>query len=797
MWLTTAVAVVLTASVAIGTSASSAAEGEPAVDVAALVAGAEATGDPAADFVVAVTDDGSLRIETVADPGEVARLADEASDDGERVVAVSKDETAYALDWRAGDQPTDPNAPYIPWRADMHLQDVWPTTGGDGVVVAVLDTGVDTTHPDLAGRTLPGRTFFSGTGTGTPGCSSDSGYHGTHVAGIVAAAADTGHVYGVAPAAQILPVCVLNGNSGYFSDVAAGIVWATDQGADIINMSLGATGMTSDGVMDSAMAYAASHDVLIVASAGNNGSTVPAEPNYPAHNDLTIAVAAAGTTYCYGSGVIAPFSNRYPGVVDLTAAGSCIYSTVPTSYDASRVGSLSGTSMSAPAVSGAAALLRSALPGYSAAQIRSIMESTAEDRGTAGRDDTWGHGMVRPDLALDAAANNPPPITSTTTPAPTTSAPATTVPAPTTTQPSTTTTVAPPPPATPEGARLNMVPSRRVYDSRSGWPLQAGGIVSIDTGLPGVAAAVNLTAIAGPAGGYLSAYAPAPGSSCSATPVPDTSSLNYVAHDIRAAASLVNIVDGVLCVYSSSATDVLVDVSGYLGDRDDGAGLVIEEPRRLADTRRGLRVGGDQVLTVVLPRLTAAAQLNLTAVGPSAEAYLTVYPSRGGICLAGDRPDVSNLNVPAGAVRPNTVIADASNGVICVYSSEPTHVLVDLTATFDQGSTVGFFPIESRRVLDSRRTGSRVAARTSATGSYAGSDDVVAVQANITAVGSDLGGYVTAHQCNRFPADTSNVNFVAGEVSPNGGAFAVSGRTLCLYTSAQVHLLLDLSGVWR
>ena len=792
MWATTLAAVLLAAAVSVGTAAGATGLDDGAGLDQLLDAADAAAVTPAGDFVVAVTDGESIRIEAAPDTGDVEAIAEEAADAGEEVIAVSRATTVEALDWRAGDQPTDPNAFYIPWRADMGLADVWPTTGGDGVIVAVLDTGVDATHPDLAAQVLPGRTFFGGSGgAGTAGCATDSGYHGTHVAGIVAGVADTAHIYGVAPAAQILPVCVLNGGSGTLADVAAGVVWATDNGADIINMSLGAAGMTSDPVMDAAMAYAATHDVLIIASAGNNGGTVPAEPNYPAQNDLTMAVAAAGTTYCYGAGVIAPFSNRYPGTVDITAAGSCIYSSVPASYDATLVGNLSGTSMSAPAVAGAAALLRSALPAYSAVQIRALMEATAQDLGTAGRDDIWGHGMVRPDLALAHAAGNPPPTT-TTVVAPTT-APSTTSPT-TTVAPPTTTT---PPVLTPDGARLNMVTSRRVHDSRRTSPLRAGGVLTVDTDLPGVAAVVNLTAIAADTGGYLSAFAPAAGSTCARTTVPATSSLNFVAFDVRAAASIVNISDGVLCVYSSAPTHVLVDVSGYLDERADGAGLELRDPIRLADTRSLGRVGGDSVLRVTLPLPTAAVQLNLTAVAPERDTYVTVFPARNGRCSAADRPDVSNLNLAAGAVRPNTVIADGSNGVICVYSSAPTHVLVDLTGSFSQASSVGFFPITPRRLLDTRATGSRVAARSSASGSYDQFAGVRAFQANITAVGADGEGYVTAYRCGTTPADTSNVNFVGGEVSPNGGALGVSAQGLCLYTSAPVHLLLDLTGVWR
>ena len=152
---------------------------------------------------------------------------------------------------------------------------------GEGIIVAVLDTGIDTDHPDLVGNIVACKTFVDRTTT----CEDDNG-HGTHVAGTIAA---NGSIIGVAPKAKIMAIKVLNKRGrGYTDDIAAGIEYAADNGADIISMSLG--GGYSSFIGD-AVDYATSKGVLVIASAGNSG---PGEDTigYPAANSGVVAVAA-------------------------------------------------------------------------------------------------------------------------------------------------------------------------------------------------------------------------------------------------------------------------------------------------------------------------------------------------------------------------------------------------------------------------------------------------------------------------------------------------------------------------
>ena len=269
------------------------------------------------------------------------------------------------------------------------------------VTVAVVDTGVDADHEDLAGAVLPGWDAIAG----QPGADSDPYGHGTHVAGIVAALAGNGvGGSGAAAGVRILPVRVLDANGqGWSSTIADGIRWAADHGADVINLSLGGT--TPSGVSDAAIDYAVNtRGAIVVASAGNdyqNGN--PTE--YPAADPDAIAVGASTA-----SGTRASFSNT-GSYVTLAAPGTSILAPCPQGDTICSAGSgyarLSGTSMAAPFVSAAAALLRAARPAASVAQVRAWLTSTATDAGAPGRDDEFGAGIVDPVRAMTAALGAP------------------------------------------------------------------------------------------------------------------------------------------------------------------------------------------------------------------------------------------------------------------------------------------------------------------------------------------------------------------------------------------------------
>jgi subtilisin family serine protease len=276
-----------------------------------------------------------------------------------------------------------------------------------GQVVGVVDTGVDASHPDLAGVVLPGTDIVSG-GDGW----TDPNGHGTHVAGIVAAVADNGiGGAGLAQGAQILPVRVMAADgSGWDSDAAEGMVWAVDHGATVINLSIG--GPDPSPVMDTAVKYALGKGVPVVVAAGNEGDAGnPVE--WPAADPGVIAVGAVDA-----SGVRPAWSSTGSHLA-VVAPGVRITSTVPVSAaDPSGFATWDGTSMAAPFVSAAVALLRHAQPTLTVAGVRKRLMDTADDLGPPGFDPEYGAGRV--DVVAAEAATGP--IDVSTTPAPVLSA---------------------------------------------------------------------------------------------------------------------------------------------------------------------------------------------------------------------------------------------------------------------------------------------------------------------------------------------------------------------------------------
>lgn len=295
--------------------------------------------------------------------------------------------------------------------SDLNATATWTMSTGSGVKVAVVDTGVQATHPDLSGRVLSGAEFVSGGGVSTGNGQDDQNGHGTHVSGIIAADRDGDLVTGIAPSSSILPVRVLDSSgSGWNSDVDAGIIWAADNGADVINLSLG--GSSSSSVDAAAISYAVNtKHVAVFAAAGNGGAG--ASPNYPAAYPGAVGVSAVDS-----SNTIAGFSNR-GSYVDLAAPGVSIISDYPTS----TVATMSGTSMATPYASGSAAVALSALRGRNPAatgtEVTGALQSTATDLGAAGRDDNYGHGLVNPYAAIMSLGGSPPTPAPTPTPTPT------------------------------------------------------------------------------------------------------------------------------------------------------------------------------------------------------------------------------------------------------------------------------------------------------------------------------------------------------------------------------------------
>jgi len=243
----------------------------------------------------------------------------------------------------------------------------WDLTKGSSTIrVAILDTGIDQNHEDLGAKIVANRNFT------TSRTVDDRHGHGTHVAGIAAAITDNGRgIAGVGFNSVLMNGKVLGDNgSGQYSWVASGIIWAADNGAHVINMSLG--GSSSSTTLEDALKYAYNKGVVLVAAAGNNNTS---SPSYPAFYAECIAVAATDQ-----SDAKASFSN-YGTWVDIAAPGVSIYSTLPNHRNrigTRNYGSLSGTSMAAPHVAGVVALLETRYPGMSNANIAQKLISTAD-----------------------------------------------------------------------------------------------------------------------------------------------------------------------------------------------------------------------------------------------------------------------------------------------------------------------------------------------------------------------------------------------------------------------------------
>jgi thermitase len=256
----------------------------------------------------------------------------------------------------------------------------FPSTGG--VRVGIVDTGISSVHPDLAGKVVACGTSYNSGFLVTPGCEDDNG-HGSHVAGTIAARTNNGQsVAGVAFNAPLV-ICKALATplgTGLTSDIARCIEWTRSQGARIINMSLGGgQSETLKRVVQGA--YAGGTGALLVAAAGNDGD---ATLNYPAAYPEVVSVAATDDDDRRAS-----FSNANSDV-EIAAPGDAVYST----FLGTTSTELSGTSMASPHVAGVAAVIAQRTPSANAAAIRSSLTSSVDDLGPAGRDATFGFGRA-------------------------------------------------------------------------------------------------------------------------------------------------------------------------------------------------------------------------------------------------------------------------------------------------------------------------------------------------------------------------------------------------------------------
>ena len=321
--------------------------------------------------------------------------------------------------------------------------EAWTTSTGAGQVIAIVDSGVDLQHPDLVGKFVPGATFVGCADNGPCGDGDwESGGkaagagdpHGTHVAGIAAAVTNNGEgIAGVAPDASIMPVKVLGEEGGTFAEIAAGIRWAADHGADVINLSLGAlpgvqaleiTGIESNAT--EAIDYANSKGVVVVAAAGNEFASICGSPSF---NNGALCVVANDRYELranYSNFAVKPdlMTVSAPGGQGALFCEEDIISTVPVGADQYCPGhagydNYAGTSMATPHVAGVAALLTA--QGRTNDAVYDVLMSTARTPGAGVRgvyNPVYGYGIVDAAAAVaapGAVATAPTGDTTTTT----------------------------------------------------------------------------------------------------------------------------------------------------------------------------------------------------------------------------------------------------------------------------------------------------------------------------------------------------------------------------------------------
>ncbi|MHB1375746.1 MAG: S8 family serine peptidase [Thauera sp.] len=283
-------------------------------------------------------------------------------------------------------RPGSANDPY--YSSAWHLPKIgapnaWPTSTGSAVVVAILDSGVDPVHPDLAGKLVAGWNAFDGN-TDTR----DVYGHGTQVAGTAAAATNnsTG-VAAVAGGASIMPIRV-TGTDGYgsWSAIANGITWAADRGARVANLSF--YGIETSSTARSAAQYMKNKGGLVVTAAGNYGRE---ETITPSDTMITVSATDSGDRLTSWS--------SYGNFVDIAGPGASIYTT----FNGGGYGAASGTSFASPVTAGVVALMMATNPALSGAEIEKRLYASALDLGAAGFDKYFGHGRVDAAAAVLAA----------------------------------------------------------------------------------------------------------------------------------------------------------------------------------------------------------------------------------------------------------------------------------------------------------------------------------------------------------------------------------------------------------
>lgn len=722
-------------------------------------AGGAAGGD--IGLVVDLEDVSSDQLETLAGDAVVTEVY---GTDQAVVQVAAEDADEVAADLAAAGAPVlevDPRVEATLDPADAHwssqtgfplvgIPSAWDVTTGGDSVIAVIDTGVNPVS-ELAGRLLPGWDFVDDDADAT-----DLNGHGTQAATVAAGAGNNGiAAAGACWSCQVLPVRVLDSvGSGSASDVAAGINWAVNQGADVINLSLGTSSYSL--LMDQAVVAAHAAGVVVVAAAGNSGNTIP---NYPANSPGAIAVGAVTST-----GELFSYSNR-GAWVDVAAPGLNV------SQDgAGNTAFFNGTSSASPVVAGVAALALAADPARTPDQVTALVKAS---------------GPVFPGLGgplLDARR--------------------VAVPA----------GLADFGPLSP--ARLLDTRGLPTADGVRPWVgrVPAGATVELPVtgraGVPGWADSVvlNVTATETDSYGFVTAWP------CGSAR-PNASNLNFEPGQTVPNLVVSKIGQGKVCLFSAGGAHLVADVAAYL---PAGATFGSSSPVRLLDTR-GLAtadggrpwvgmVGAGSVVPVPVtgragvPAGAGAVVMNVTVADSQSHGYVTAFPCGAPVPLA------SNLNFVPGQTVPNLVVSQVgAGGQVCLYTAGAAHLVVDVAAWFPAGAD--FASSSPQRLLDTRPSGTvdghfqglgRLGAGQWVEVQVAGRGSVPAgatsAVLNVTAADPAGAGYVTVWPCDGLPL-ASNLNFRAGLTVPNLVMSRLSSRgTVCLYTAGPTDLVADVAG---
>lgn len=364
-----------------------------------------------------------------------------------------------------------------------------------------------------------------------------------------------------------------------------------------------------------------------------------------------------------------------------------------------------------------------------------------------------------------------------------------------------TTTAGPPPPCVATSGFTAVTPAR-LLDTRSGLGgarrIPAGGRIALQVsgrgGVPvGATAAVLSVAAVGSSGpGFVTTFPCTPSR-------PTASTVNFVGGQVVANTAIATLSSsGQVCIYAHAQTDVVVDVTGWLG-QGRGSKFNAVGPTRVMDTRTGLGgatrlpAGGNARLAVSsLPANATAVALNVTSAAASGPGFATVYPCATGL------PGTSTINYVAGVTRPNNTIVGV-NGGVCIYSLNSTEIVVDLVGYFaPTGSS--YLPTAPTRLLDTRGSGGSLGPATAVSYrpaiSSLGNYSAVSAAVNVTAADHVAAGFVTTYDCaTRGP--TSTLNAVVGETNANGAIVPLgNGLDSCVFTQAGGNLVVDLSGWW-